>query len=501
VRRPARSRKHPDPQRIPVTVDGFVRLPEFLRERARARGPESERGLLAAGALPEFQPDPLPRADAALLDWLRVLRAAAAAAKLDVEIEGPDAELLALLRTVARAADPLNRGILLRLLGAITGGVFRGPQTFHLDVANACNVNCAYCWFHSPLSKERVDAADFDADWRREMVDWEVFTGIVDDLHALGTREDLLLSGKGEPLLHPRCLDMVAYAKARGLGLSLFSNGVLVRDPVRQALVRAGCDLLYVSLSSASHAAYEALHPGHPGTELDEVLDNVRALQALKQRAGATLPRVMMVDVICGANAAEVLGFYDQAAALGAEHVRFQLIHVQPYNRSLKLDAEQVVSVREQLAQARRREAAGGPRIVDNIEYQLETLDLPSGRWGHARTPDEGCFVGWTFSRSWTNGDVSFCCSPKVVDNVSRRSFAEIWRGPAYAAYRNAAKDLARNGAMRFENGATLLGEHCAGCPNYEGIGKLAADLRRYGLERFVRGADGDRLRGGGGPS
>jgi hypothetical protein len=47
---------------------------------------------------------------------------------------------------------------------------------------------------------------------------------------------------------------------------------------------------------------------------------------------------------------------------------------------------------------------------------------------------------------------------------------------------------------MTFSNGATLLGEHCSGCPNYEGIGKIADDLRRYGLAGFVRGSDATRL-------
>ena len=268
-------------------------------------------GPIPCAGLPRFDPHPLQRADQLLLDWLSELRALTA--DTGVEIEAPTAELLSLLRTVARAAAPHNHGELLRLLGALTGGVFRGPHTFHLDVANACNVNCKYCWFHSPLSKNRKDAADFDAAWRSQMVDWEVFCGLVDDLHALGTREDVLLSGKGEPLLHPRCLDMVEYIKARGMGVTLFSNGLLVREAARQALVEHGADLLYVSLSSASNKVYEAVHPGHDGSELDEVRENVESLTALKQERGSRVPRIMMVDVLCNLNAHEAVDFYQQA--------------------------------------------------------------------------------------------------------------------------------------------------------------------------------------------
>lgn len=473
---------------LPVTRDTVAALHQTAATAAY---------LLGAGrpvpSLPPFRPRPLAEAPAALERWLQELRQALTG--FSVVIGAPDEELRELLAAVARHADPGSEGILLRLLGALTGGVFRGPHTFHLDVANACNVNCIYCWFHSPLSADREDAADFDSAWRSEMVPWSVFTGLVDDLAALDAREDVLLSGKGEPLLHPRCLDMVRYIKQRGLGCTLFSNGVLVREEARAAIVEAGLDLLYVSLSSATPEVYEAIHPGHDGVaELQEVRANIAALTALKQEAGRATPRVMMVDVLNRLNVHEALAFYEQAAELGAEHVRFQLQHVQPYNEHLRLLPEQVEPLRAAIAEAHRRQAAGGPTIVPNIDWQLQTLDVATGNWGHNRLPDEGCYVGWTFSRSWTNGDVSFCCSPKVVDNLHRRPFREIWEGERYGAFRNAARDLERNGQMTFDNGAKLLGAHCVGCPNYEGIGKHAEDLRRYGLLGFVRGADRERL-------
>ena len=352
------------------------RLDEIADERAKDRP-----------AVSAFDPAPLATAPTRLRQWTDDLRRAAA--PLRVIVDAPGDDLLDLLQTLAAHVDSQNEAHLLRLLGVLTGGVFRGPATFHLDVANACNVNCAYCWFHSPGSKKRADAHLFDSAWRSDQVPWETFTGLIDDLDELGGREDVLLSGKGEPLLHPRCLDMVAYVKQRGLGLTLFSNGVLVREEAREALVAHGCDLLYVSLSSATPAVYEAIHPGHPGEEeLGEVLDNVRALTELKRARGRQEPRVMMVDVLCSANAHEALDFYEQARDIGAEHVRFQLIHVQDYNAHLKLRPDQIAPLRAQIAEAQRRATAGGPSIVDNIHYQLETVDPESGLWGHGRTPD-----------------------------------------------------------------------------------------------------------------
>ncbi len=473
---------------LPVTRDTFSHLHLTVRWAAERTGsPECLADLPGP-----FEPRPLYRAHDLLRGWVEQVRFALQGTAITVG--DPDEDLSGLLHAVARAAGPENEGILLRLLGALTGGVFRGPHTFHLDVANSCNVNCKYCWFHSPLSKDRSDAERFNKAWKHETVDWEVFTRLVDDLDHLGAREDVLLSGKGEPLLHPRILEMIAYIKARRMRLSLFSNGVLVSKKVSESLVGEAVDLLYVSLSSASHEVYEAIHPGHPGRELDEVKSNIAWLTNWKKREGRTLPQVMMVDVVNALNASELLDFYEMSRELGAEHVRFQLVHVQAYNQELKLREEQVARLRRDLAEAHRRETQGGPHIVDNIDYQLETLDVASGNWGNNRLPGEGCYVGWSFSRSWTNGDVSFCCSPKVVGNLEETRFADLWKGPEYSAFRNAAKDLAGKGDLTFRNGARLLGEHCHGCPNYEGIGKLSADLRRYGLASFVRGRDGEKV-------
>ncbi len=471
---------------IPVTPQTFWAVPETARAGARHLGkPEPD--------VQAFDPRPLEDAPLRLKRWAR--RTREILAPLHLDLEPTSSELTELLELLARRVDPMNRGELLRLLGTLTGGVFRGPSTFHLDVANACNVNCDYCWFHSQGAAKRADAHLFDAAWRSDMVPWDLFTKLVDDLDALDGREDVLLSGKGEPLLHPRCLDMIQYIKARDLGLTLFTNGVLLREQARRALVDHGANLVYVSLSSASPEVYEMLHPGHNGrAELGEVLDNVLALNALKRRQGALVPRVMMVDVLNAANASEALDFYEQARRIGAEHVRYQLIHVQDANRHLALRPEQVEPLRLAIAEAQRRADAGGPTVVANIHRQLESLAPESGRWGYGRTPDEGCYVGWTFSRSWTNGDVSFCCSPKVVDSLRDRSFAEIWGGRRYSEFRNAARDLAAHGDLQFANGATLLGEHCTSCPNYEGIDSLAEGLRRHGLQRFVHGPDRQRL-------
>lgn len=59
-----------------------------------------------------------------------------------------------------------------------------------------------------------------------EHMDWDKFTTVIDQLT---NREDITLTGWGEPFLHPRIFDMVAYCKERG-----HSGDDHVKRPVQQ---------------------------------------------------------------------------------------------------------------------------------------------------------------------------------------------------------------------------------------------------------------------------
>jgi MoaA/NifB/PqqE/SkfB family radical SAM enzyme len=440
--------------------------------------------LPAARPIEPFEPAPLTRLRRNFDSYVARMREAIEGTRL--RLSGPEPSLLELLAHVENRATLQNQPELLRLLGLLTEGAYIGPRTFHLDLSNACNENCTYCWFHSPSAKNRLDAATFDRDWSRQALPHQKTLDLVDDLARLHTVEDVLLTGKGEPLTHPTCLDIVDYIKRKKLTLTLFSNGVLLPPATTKRLHEAGLDLLYVSLSSASEETYERQHPGHPASELETVRKNLLALRDLKQASGKAVPKVVMVDVINHDNAHEVAEFARWSAEVGAELLRYQLIHVQYYNEALRLTEEDLAKVREGLARAREVAEAAGMKIVPNVDYQMETLDAATGAWGRNELPGEGCFVGWYFSRVWADGTVSFCCSPKPIGNLRNESFLQMWRGVEYARYRSSGKHLSQNHHVKFVDGTPLVNNHCFGCPNYEGLGEARRGLREHGLERWL---------------
>lgn len=79
-----------------------------------------------------------------------------------------------------------------RLMGIKLNNVFVGPECVQVDITNECNLNCIFCKNHSPLVTQHM----------KGMISFDIFTRLINDLNKLGT-EKIILSGMGEPLLHP----------------------------------------------------------------------------------------------------------------------------------------------------------------------------------------------------------------------------------------------------------------------------------------------------------
>ncbi len=463
------------PVRLALWRKNIGRVPQivaWLRSEAAVDLPDVE----------PWNPAPADRLADNLMDYYRYLKTVLEPHGLLVD--RPDPDLFDLCRRI-EAAD-LSPSDKLRLLGVATESVFVGPRVFHLDMTNDCNTNCLYCWFHSPLSRKRPDAHLLDERWKKTYMDTEIAKRLIRDLARLGTKEDLVLSGKGEPVLHGGIVDVISEAKGCGISVTLFCNGIELGRRMREAILRYEVDLLYVSVSAATYGTYIRLHPRQPKDEFRTIVKNVAEFIGERNRRQAGRPHVVWVMVICYTNAHEVLAFYELGRALGVDLVRFQLMAAEPYNRGLALRPAQFDGVIRQIERARALESAGGPKIVENIGLQLARLKGGDLDWTRGYFETHPCTAGWMFSRAWAGGEVAFCCSPKVIANLNDVGFYDLWWSEEYRRYRRAAKYIQSHRDVVFKNGARLYNEHCHRCPNYEQIAFMEDIAGAAGLSRFL---------------
>lgn len=309
-----------------------------------------------------------------------------------------------------------------RWLGLLEGRPRIGPETVHIDLANGCNTNCVTCWDHSPFLKEARTL-----EWRRARRTLDEFTRIVDDVTALGA-EALILSGQGEPFTNPEAHEMLAHAKARGLHVTFISN-VLLLDPDR--VVGLGLDDLLASVNGADEASYLAFHPNLKARDWRVLLDKLARLRDLGLRA-------KHVQVIDRANT-DLVKMVELAHELGAKRINWKLASTAEGTEAVCVTAEDRARLlREALPAARALATARG--VETNADAFEDQLASEEGGTRTAPIEENGCFMGYFYSRILVDGTVLYCCNTNVVVGRLEHSgagFAELWRGPRWQALRD----------------------------------------------------------------
>ena len=272
------------------------------------------------------------------------------------------------------------------------------PLSAYLELTYACNWRCVFCY--NPRHH----------DLRRLSV--EEWTRVLDDLRSLGTL-NVTLTG-GEPLSHPRFLEIARAVRERAFTLRLLTNGTLVTERLADDV--ASLHLLGVEMSL--HGARAETHErttGAPGS-FDALL---AAVGRLKRRG---VPLVLKT-VLTRLNETELDEMIALVAGLGV-----------PYRVDSTLTP--------------RDDGDRGPHAFRASEEAIERLyrrlaaigQLPEAeRW----TGGTNCGLGRVTVAVDPEGNVYPCMQWRhsALGNVRSTPLAELWRG---SPVREEAAGLAR---------------------------------------------------------
>jgi MoaA/NifB/PqqE/SkfB family radical SAM enzyme len=135
-----------------------------------------------------------------------------------------------------------------RLLMLVAGR--RVPVELWLGVTHRCQCRCVHCFVGDRLNSRELELSGNEI---RDVIDIARRAGVL----------ELIFFG-GEPLLREDTVDHIGYARSRGLLPTLYTNGVLLDEPMVQELRRAGLNRCNVSLDSAVAEVHDTKrrHPG-----------------------------------------------------------------------------------------------------------------------------------------------------------------------------------------------------------------------------------------------
>ncbi len=152
------------------------------------------------------------------------------------------------------------------------------PLILNIEPTNRCNLACTFC----PRAISGRPHADLP---------WPLFETIAAELGRVGPILRVFLQKDGEPLLHPRIVDMVARLRTvrAARTISIITNGTLLDEALFLRLAEAGLTDVIVSLDAVERSEYRALKGAD---RFDLVEQNVRTAVALKRQRGLNTPSI-----------------------------------------------------------------------------------------------------------------------------------------------------------------------------------------------------------------
>ena len=157
------------------------------------------------------------------------------------------------------------------------------PMHLDIEVTNRCNLRCTFCDKLPLLSKDQMGDMDIG-----------LYCNILDQ-GSEGNLWGIKLSYRGEPLLHPQIVKMVAYAKQRGiLDVYFNTNGMLLTPKLSQQLMDAGLDRVSISMEGTDPGAFER---ERIGAKFHRIVRHMESLISLREKGGYSHPRVRVQTI------------------------------------------------------------------------------------------------------------------------------------------------------------------------------------------------------------
>jgi MoaA/NifB/PqqE/SkfB family radical SAM enzyme len=303
------------------------------------------------------------------------------------------------------------------------------PKFLQIEPVGQCNLRCQMC----PIQFRRDGPPAFMA--------FDVFTRLLDGLPGL---TELQLQGLGEPMMHPRFFDMVAFATGRGIHVSTNSNLTLLNPTRAERCVTSGLHELHVSIDGATAETYERIRVR---AHFDRVLRNLELLLDARQRLGSATPRLRMVVVAMRQNLHEFPELVRLAHRFTIHTVFVQhLCHdfgessLPAHYRPMRDFVEEQTLLNEDpervehyftAARAVARELG-----VDLRLPRTQPRPHPPGTPGPER-----CDWPWRGSYVSYQGLAMPCCMVATPDRINFGSLTErgveaVWNGPEYQTFR-----------------------------------------------------------------
>ena len=298
------------------------------------------------------------------------------------------------------------------------------PRHLIVDLINVCGLKCPIC------PNGRCEIPRKPAQMTREL-----FRHIMEKLGPY--LYTLTLTNWGEPLRHPRLLELLAIARKYPCYIGFSSNLQHLPDALMDGLLHSGVDEIGVSIDGATAETYRRYRVGG---DFDQALRNMERLIQRRTALGLKQPKIRWQVLLNRYTEVETDAVIERGRAIGVDSVMFVPIFIDISRMFTHSPKERMSRDGEWLPS----------------DPNLSIYDETTGRLkGNPRF----CSKLWDSMVIHPDGAISPCCAvidPK--DDFGRfpetGRFFSIWNN---TAYQNARRRM----AGRLSEPGTTVCEHC----------------------------------------
>jgi len=272
------------------------------------------------------------------------------------------------------------------------------PMSISIEPTTACNLKCPEC--PSGLRSFSRPTGNVSAELYRKILD-ELSPKLV---HAF-------FYFQGEPYLSQNFLEMVRYAKSKGIYSSTSTNAHYLTDEMARKTVESGLSRLIISIDGTTQEAYEAYRKGG---KLSKVIDGTKKIVEWKKKLKSRTPYTVFQFLVVRQNEHQIPELKDLANELGVDEVVLKTAQIYDYE--------------------------GGSDLIPLQEEYSRYRKLPNGKFEIKNKLLNQCWKMWHSCVFTWDGKVVPCCFDKdakhQMGDISKSDFQEIWRSAPYRKFR-----------------------------------------------------------------
>ncbi len=175
--------------------------------------------------------------------------------------------------------------------------VGRFPPHLDIELSDACNLRCIMCL--QGIDDGVKGAGNMDLDLAKKMLDQGAKRGLC----------SIKLNWRGEPALHRDMVEIIRYAKSKGIvDVQINTNGIPFTPERIREVILAGLDRVIVSMDGATKETYEKLRVR---ASYERLRENVIAFSTIRKELGQVRPFMRIQMVRMKENAHEVERFIE----------------------------------------------------------------------------------------------------------------------------------------------------------------------------------------------